>query len=129
MDLAYHFIAGALVALIIVWVTRVKPLWMLNDKTVIIAGLSGLVAGLFKEVIVDWFIRQSQMEFADIVLTFFGSIMLVLFLKFIHAIKTEIMADKVKIKTIWKIFRWVRKVFQRPVDPPPPPPPPTKPKK
>lgn len=109
-DLGKHFIAGALVALIIVWVTRVKPLWMLNDKTVIIAGFSGLVAGLFKEIVIDNFIRQSQMEFADIVLTFFGSIMLVLFLKFIHAIKTEIMKKK---KT-------------RPVDPPPPPPPPVK---
>jgi len=107
MDLLYHFIGGFLIALIIVWLTRVKPLWKLSDKTVIIAGFSGLAAGLFKEVIVDWFIRQSTMELADIVLTFFGSIMLVFFLKFIHAIKTEVMKKKT-----------------RPVDPPPPPPPP-----
>lgn len=89
MDLAYHFIGGFLLALIIVWLTRVKPLWMLTDKTVIIAGFSGLAAGILKETVIDWFIRQSTMDLADVTLTWSGSFALIFLLKFIHAIKTR----------------------------------------
>lgn len=95
-----------MIALTIVWMTRTKPLWMLSDMAFIVAGFSGLVAGVFKEVVIDLFVRHSGMEFADIVLTLSGSLALVFLLKIIHAIKTEIMKKK---KT-------------RPVDPPPPPP-------
>jgi len=111
MDLLYHFIGGFLIALTIVWLTRVKPLWMLPDKTFIIAGLSGLAAGVLKEIVIDWFIRQSGMELADVTLTWSGSFALVFLLKIIFTIKTEIMKKN------------------RPVDPPPPPPPPPKPGK
>lgn len=90
MDLIYHFIGGFLIALIIVWLTRVKPLWRLNDKTVIIAGFSGLAAGLLKEFIIDHFIRQVGMELADVTLTWSGSFALVFLLLIIRTIKIEI---------------------------------------
>lgn len=87
MDLIYHFIGGFLIALAIVWMTRVKPLWMLSDKTLLIAGFSGLVAGLFKEIVIDHFIRASGMELADVTLSWSGSLALVFLLKLIHALK------------------------------------------
>lgn len=90
MDLLYHFVGGFLLALIIVWLTRVKPLWMLNDKTVIIAGFSGLAAGVLKEVVIDWFIRGVSMEVADVTLTWSGSFALIFLLLFIRTMKTEI---------------------------------------
>jgi hypothetical protein len=90
MDLIYHFIGGFLLALIIVWLTRVKPLWMLSDKAVIIAGFSGLMAGVLKEVVIDNFIRGVPMEFADITLTWSGSFALIFLLIFIRTMKTEI---------------------------------------
>jgi len=89
MDLIYHFIGGFLIALIIVWLTRVKPLWMLSDKTVIIAGFAGLVAGLLKEVVIDWFIRSVPMELADVTLTWSGSFALIFLLLIIRTFKTE----------------------------------------
>jgi len=90
MDLLYHFIGGFLIALIIVWLTRVKPLWKLSDKTVIIAGFSGLAAGLLKEVVIDWFIRGTAMELADVTLTWSGSFALIFLLLIIRTFKTEI---------------------------------------
>lgn len=90
MDLIYHFIGGFLIALIIVWLTRVKPLWMLSDKAVIIAGFSGLMAGVLKEVVIDNFIRGVAMEVADITLTWSGSFALIFLLIFIRTMKTEI---------------------------------------
>lgn len=90
MDLLYHFIGGFLIALIIVWLTRVKPLWMLSDKTVIIAGFSGLAAGILKEVVIDYFIRGVGMEVADVTLTWSGSFALIFLLLIIRTFKTEI---------------------------------------
>ena len=90
MDLLYHFIGGFFIALVIVWLTRVKPLWMLSDKTVIIAGFSGLAAGLLKEVVIDWFIRGTAMELADVTLTWSGSFALVFLLLIIRTYITEI---------------------------------------
>lgn len=89
MDLIYHFIGGFIIALIIVWLTRIKPLWMLSDKTVIIAGFSGLAAGGFKELIIDKFIRDVPMEAADVTLTWSGSFALIFLLLIIRTIKTK----------------------------------------
>lgn len=90
MDLIYHFMGGFLIALVIVWLTRVKPLWMLSDKTVIIAGFSGLAAGVLKEVVIDYFIRGTGMEAADVTLTWSGSFGLIFLLLIIRTFKTEI---------------------------------------
>jgi hypothetical protein len=89
MDLLYHFIGGFLIALIIVWLTRVKPLWMLSDKTIVIAGFSGLAVGVLKEVVIDWFIRGTSMEVADVTLTWSGSFALIFLLLIIKTIKLK----------------------------------------
>lgn len=87
MDLFYHFIGGFLIALTIVLLTRVKPLWRLSDKAVIIAGFSGIAAGVFKEVVIDWFIRAGAMDLADVTLTWAGSFALVFMLLIVRTIK------------------------------------------
>jgi hypothetical protein len=90
MDLIYHFIGGFLIALIIVWLTGFKPLWKVNDKGLLIAGFSGLAVGIFKEVVIDYFIRNSTMDLADVTLTWSGSFALIFLLLIIRTIKTEI---------------------------------------
>jgi hypothetical protein len=90
MDLLYHFIGGFLIALIIVWLTRTKPLWKVNDRGLLVAGFAGLAVGIFKEVVIDYFIRGSTMDLADVTLTWSGSFALVFLLLIIRTIKTEI---------------------------------------
>jgi hypothetical protein len=90
MDLIYHFVGGFLIALIIVWLTGFKPLWKVNDKGLLIAGFSGLAVGIFKEVVIDYFIRNSTMDLADVTLTWSGSFVLVFLLLIIRTIKTEL---------------------------------------
>jgi hypothetical protein len=90
MDLIYHFIGGFLIALIIVWLTGFKPLWRVNDKGLLIAGFSGLAVGIFKEVVIDYFICNSTMDLADVTLTWSGSFALIFLLLIIRTIKTEL---------------------------------------
>jgi hypothetical protein len=114
MDLVYHFIGGFVIALIIVWLTRVKPLWALTDKTFIIAGFSGLAAGGFKELVIDHFIRGTAMDLADVTLTWSGSFALIFLLLIIRTYKTEIqraidlsrITIKVNLVSLYKFIRW-----------------------
>jgi hypothetical protein len=56
----------------------------------IIAIVSGLAVGILKETVIDYFIRNSTMDLADVTLTWSGSFALVFLLLIIRTIKTEL---------------------------------------
>jgi hypothetical protein len=82
MDLLYHFIAGAVISLAVILLAKNT-----KDKTVAVAVALSLGAGVFKEVIIDMWLRQTSPEVADITLTWTGGMLILFIIKFVELFK------------------------------------------
>jgi hypothetical protein len=84
MDLLYHFIGGALIALAIILLAKNT-----KDKTLLVAAFLSLGAGLFKEIVIDLWLRNVPMELADVTLTWSGGLAVLFAIKIIEVIRTK----------------------------------------
>lgn len=85
MDLIYHFLAGSAIVLIMMLITKKR-----DDKTLLIGVALSLIAGLFKECVIDYWILRSTPDVADITLTLSGGLavlFIVRFLEVVHILK------------------------------------------
>lgn len=81
MDLAYHFLFGAGIALLVILLSGQR---IISDKVVVTGFFLSLLAGCFKELVIDLWIRGVGMEVADVTLTWTGGAVMVLGWKFIE---------------------------------------------
>ena len=79
MDLIYHFLFGAGISLLVILLSGQR---IISDKVVVTGAVLSLLAGGFKELVIDLWIRGAGMEMADVTLTWTGGIFMVLGWKF-----------------------------------------------
>lgn len=82
MDLLYHFLVGAAIVLIMMLLTKKT-----DDKTLLVGVALSLVAGLFKECVIDYWIVNNSPDLADVTLTWAGGLAVLFTVKIIELFK------------------------------------------
>ena len=82
MDLLYHFLAGiAIASTVILLACNVK------DKTLVVSNFMALGGGVFKELIIDHWLRDMPMSAADVTLTWCGGMAVLFSIKIFELFK------------------------------------------
>jgi len=82
MDLLYHFLVGAVIAASVILLA-----WNTKDKTLVVSNIMALGAGVFKELIIDHWLRDMPMSAADVTLTWCGGMVVLFSIKIFELFK------------------------------------------